>query len=405
MEDFKYDIAIVGGGIIGLATAYQIQKEFPKLNLIILEKERKLAFHQTGRNSGVIHSGLYYKPGSLRAKNCVKGREQLIGFAKENNIAHDICGKIVLATNQEEAKRLEALKINGVKNGLKGLKMLTPEEFKKIEPNTEGIAALWVPDSGIINYKSVCNKLADLITKTNPKSKIACNCELLDVNDGLLFSTNAIYKTKHTIFCGGLFSDRLAKKDKVKLDMKIVGFRGDYYRLSDKAKSKVKNLIYPVPNPEFPFLGIHFTRMIGGDIECGPNAVFTFKREGYQKTDFSWKDTIESLSFLGTWRLFINHWKFGFNEYRRAFSKALFLKALKKMIPTLKMEDIVEGRSGVRAMALSYDGEVIDDFKMVKNKNNLHVLNTPSPAATACLAIGEQIMEKAKLHFNLKNLE
>ena len=282
--------------------------------------------------------------------------------------------------------------------------MLSPKEFKKIEPNTEGVAALWVPHSGIINYKSVCNKLADLITKTNPKSKIAFNCELLDVNDGLLFSTNGVCKTKHTIFCGGLFSDRLAKKDKVNLDMKIVGFRGDYYRLSNKAKSKVKNLIYPVPNPEFPFLGVHFTRMIGGDIECGPNAVFTFKREGYQKTDFSWKDTIEALSFSGTWRLFINHWKFGFNEYRRAFSKALFLKALKKMIPTLQMEDIIEGRSGVRAMALGYDGEIIDDFKMVKNKNNLHVLNTPSPTATACLAIGEQIMEKAKLHFNLKNL-
>ena len=404
MEELKYDIAIVGGGIVGLSTAYQIQKEFPKLNLIILEKESKLASHQTGRNSGVIHSGLYYKPDSLRAKNCVKGREQLIEFAKENNIAHDICGKIVLATNQEEAKRLEALKINGEKNGLEGLKMLSSKEFKKIEPNTEGVAALWVPHSGIINYKSVCNKLADLITKTNPKSKIAFNCELLDVNDDMLFSTNGVCKTKHTIFCGGLFSDRLAKKDKVKLDMKIVGFRGDYYRLSNKAKSKVKNLIYPVPNPEFPFLGVHFTRMIGGDIECGPNAVFTFKREGYQKTDFSWKDTIEALSFSGTWRLFINHWKFGFNEYRRAFSKALFLKALKKMIPTLQMEDIIEGRSGVRAMALGYDGEIIDDFKMVKNKNNLHVLNTPSPTATACLAIGEQIMEKAKLHFNLKNL-
>ena len=404
MKELKYDIAIIGGGIVGLATAYQIQKEFPKLDLIILEKESKLASHQTGRNSGVIHSGLYYKPDSLRAKNCVKGREQLIEFARENNIIHDICGKIVLATNKEEVKRLEALKINGIKNGLKDLKILSPKEFKKIEPNTEGVAALWVPQAGIINYKAVCNKFADLIKQMNPKSKIAFNCELLDVDDGLLFSTNGVYKTKHTIFCGGLFSDRLAKKDKVKLEMQIVGFRGDYYYLSDKAKSKVKNLIYPVPNPEFPFLGVHFTRMIDGDIECGPNAVFTFKREGYKKMDFSWQDTLEALSFLGTWRMFINHWKFGFNEYRRAFSKALFLKELKKMIPTLEMEDINVGRSGVRAMALGYDGEVIDDFKMVRNKNNLHVLNTPSPAATACLAVGEQIMRKAKSHFNLKNL-
>ncbi len=402
MEELKYDIAIVGGGIVGLATAYQIQKEFPKLNLIILEKESKLASHQTGRNSGVIHSGLYYKPDSLRAKNCVKGREQLIEFAKENNIAHDICGKIILATNQEEAKRLEALKINGEKNGLEDLQILTLQEFKKIEPKAEGAAALSVPQSGIIDYKEVCNKFAELIKQMNPKSKIALNCEVLEIEDGLLFSTKGKLKVEHTIFCGGLFSDRLAKKDKVKLDMQIVGFRGDYFQLSNQAKCKVNNLIYPVPNPEFPFLGVHFTRMMNGEIECGPNAVFTFKREGYKKTDFSWKDSFQALSFLGTWRLFINHWKFGLNEYRRAFSKALFLKELQKMIPTLKMEDIIEGRSGVRAMALGIDGEVIDDFRIVQNKNNLHVLNAPSPAATACLAIGDQIMEKSRIYFNLK---
>ena len=403
MQEAKYDIAIVGGGIVGLAIAYQIQREFPKLNLIILEKEKELAFHQTGRNSGVIHSGLYYKPNSLKAKNCVKGRKQLVQFAKENNIKHDICGKIVLALNKREATELETLKKNGEQNGLENLQILTPLQFKNIEPNAEGVAALWVPQSGIIDYKEVSNKFAELIKQLNPNSKIALNCELLNIEKGLLFSTKGEIKIKHTIFCGGLFSDRLAKKDKLKLDMQIVGFRGDYYKLTDKAKSKVKKLIYPVPNPEFPFLGVHFTKMIGGDIECGPNAVFTFKREGYQKTDFSWKDTFEAISFLGTWRLFINHWKFGLNEYRRAFSKALFLKELKKMIPTLQMEDIIVGRSGVRAMALGNDGEIIDDFKIVVNKNNLHVLNAPSPAATACLAIGQQIMEKAKSHFNLKN--
>ena len=403
MQEAKYDIAIVGGGIVGLAIAYQIQREFPKLNLIILEKEKELAFHQTGRNSGVIHSGLYYKPNSLKAKNCVKGRKQLVQFAKENNIKHDICGKIVLALNKREATELETLKKNGEQNGLENLQILTPLQFKNIEPNAEGVAALWVPQSGIIDYKEVSNKFAELIKQLNPNSKIALNCELLNIEKGLLFSTKGEIKIKHTIFCGGLFSDRLAKKDKLKLDMQIVGFRGDYYKLTDKAKSKVKKLIYPVPNPEFPFLGVHFTKMIGGDIECGPNAVFTFKREGYQKTDFSWKDSLEALSFIGSWRLFINHWKFGLNEYRRAFSKALFLKELKKMMPTLQMEDITKGRSGVRAMALGKDGEVIDDFKIVINKNNLHVLNAPSPAATACLAIGQQIMEKAKSHFNLKN--
>ena len=402
MQEATYDIAIVGGGIVGLATAYKIQREFPKLNMIIIEKESELAFHQTGRNSGVIHSGLYYKPGTFRAKNCVKGRRQLIEFAKENNIAHDICGKIVLAVTQREAAQLATLKKNGEQNGLEELKILTPQEFKKIEPKAEGAAALSVPQSGIIDYKEVCNKFAELIKQMNPKSKIALNCEVLDIEDGLLFSTKGKLKVEHTIFCGGLFSDRLAKKDKVKLDIQIVGFRGDYFQLSNQAKCKVNNLIYPVPNPEFPFLGVHFTRMMNGEIECGPNAVFTFKREGYKKTDFSWKDSFQALSFLGTWRLFINHWKFGLNEYRRAFSKALFLKELQKMIPTLKMEDIIEGRSGVRAMALGIDGEVIDDFRIVQNKNNLHVLNAPSPAATACLAIGDQIMEKSRIYFNLK---
>jgi len=402
MQETTYDIAIVGGGIVGLATAYKIQREFPKLNMIIIEKESELAFHQTGRNSGVIHSGLYYKPGTFRAKNCVKGRRQLIEFAKENNIAHDICGKIVLAVTQREAAQLATLKKNGEQNGLEELKILTPQEFKKIEPKAEGAAALSVPQSGIIDYKEVCNKFAELIKQMNPKSKIALNCEVLEIEDGLLFSTKGKLKVEHTIFCGGLFSDRLAKKDKVKLDMQIVGFRGDYFQLSNQAKCKVNNLIYPVPNPEFPFLGVHFTRMMNGEIECGPNAVFTFKREGYKKTDFSWKDSFQALSFLGTWRLFINHWKFGLNEYRRAFSKALFLKELQKMIPTLKMEDIIEGRSGVRAMALGIDGEVIDDFRIVQNKNNLHVLNAPSPAATACLAIGDQIMEKSRIYFNLK---
>ena len=402
MQETTYDIAIVGGGIVGLATAYQIQKEFPKLNIIVMEKEGELAFHQTGRNSGVIHSGLYYKPGTFRAKNCVKGRKQLIQFAKENNIKHNICGKIVLAVTKKEAIQLENLKLNGEQNGLEDLQILTPQEFKKIEPKAEGAAALSVPQSGIIDYKEVCNKFAELIKQMNPKSKIALNCEVLDIEDGLLFSTKGKLKVEHTIFCGGLFSDRLAKKDKVKLDMQIVGFRGDYFQLSNQAKCKVNNLIYPVPNPEFPFLGVHFTRMMNGEIECGPNAVFTFKREGYKKTDFSWKDSFQALSFLGTWRLFINHWKFGLNEYCRAFSKALFLKELQKMIPTLKMEDIIEGRSGVRAMALGIDGEVIDDFRIVQNKNNLHVLNAPSPAATACLAIGDQIMEKSRIYFNLK---
>ena len=401
MQNKEFDIAIVGGGIVGLATSYKIQKKFPDLNIVVFEKEKELAFHQTGRNSGVIHSGLYYKPGSFKAKNCVEGRKQLVEFAEENNIVYDVCGKIVVAVNQEESKRLDQLKINGEKNGLVGLKLLTPEEFQKIEPNIDGVKALWVPESGIIDYKGITNKFADKVQSINTESLIITDCEVKDYKENQIKTSKGIYKSKHIVFCGGLFADRLATKDKVKLDMQIVGFRGDYYELSEKAKSKINNLVYPVPNPDFPFLGVHFTRMTNGDIECGPNAVFTFKREGYNKTDFSLKDTFQALSFRGTRKLFINHWKFGVNEYKRAFSKSLFLKELQKMMPSLKIKDIVSGRSGVRAMALGDDGEVIDDFKIVKNKYNIHVLNAPSPAATSCLSIGDQIMEEAISHFNL----
>ena len=402
MKEFKYDISVIGGGIVGLATAYKLQINYPDLNIVVLEKENELAFHQTGRNSGVIHSGLDYKPGSFRAKNCVDGRKQLVSFVKKYSVKHDICGKIVLATTEKEKEKLTELKQRGECNGLINLEIIGPDKIKEIEPFVNGIAALYVPESGIVDYKGFTNKLAELIIEINPKSKILTSCEVLEVNEESLITTKGTFKTLHSIFCGGLFSDRLAKKDKMNLDMKIVGFRGDYYDLEDHAKEKVKHLIYPVPNPEFPFLGVHFTRMTDGRIECGPNAVFTFKREGYGKIDFNLKDTLEALTFLGTWRLFINHWKFGWNEYRRAFSKRLFLKELNKMLPDLQMSDIKLGRSGVRAMALAKDGEVIDDFKIVKNKNNIHVINAPSPAATACLSIGDEIVKQATKSFNLK---
>jgi len=398
----QYDIAIVGGGIVGLASGFQLQTNFPNLRIVIFEKENELAFHQTGNNSGVIHSGLYYKSGSYKANNCVSGRKLLIQFAKENNIDFDVCGKLVVAVNNDEAERLIELKNNGEMNGLIGLKILEPNEFKKIEPNISGVKALWVPQSGIIDYKSVTNKLAENILSINSNSLILTGCEVLDFFNNKIITSKGNFYSKHNIFCGGLFSDRLAIKDQLDLKMQIVGFRGDYYRLSESAKPKIKNLIYPVPNPDFPFLGVHFTRMTNGEIECGPNAVFTFKREGYNKFDFSFKDTFQSLSFIGTWKLFINNWKFGYNEYKRAFSKSLFLKELQKIIPSLKRDDIVSGRSGVRAMALDKNGKMIDDFKIVKNKNNLHVLNAPSPAATACLSIGIQIMEESKKIFKLE---
>ena len=401
MEELKFDVTIVGGGIVGLATAYKLQLKYPKLCLAVVEKEDSLAFHQTGRNSGVIHSGLYYKPNSLKAKNCVNGRKQLVEFAENNNIDYDVCGKIVLATNKREAKKVLQLKINGEKNGLKDLKILDSNELKEIEPNAVGKSALYVPESGIIDYKQTTKKFAEKITSINNKSKIILSCEVFNFkNDYLLTSKGKIY-TKNNIFCAGLFSDRLAGKDNLKTNMKIVSFRGDYYKLKESSKHKINNLIYPVPNSEFPFLGVHLTRMTNGSIECGPNAVYSFKREGYSKFSFNLMDTIESLFFIGTLKLFINHWKFGLNEYKRSFSKRLFLRDLQKLVPSLKLNDLEKGKSGVRAMALGEEGDVIDDFKIIKNKKNIHVLNAPSPAATACLAIADNIVLVFAKHFSL----
>ena len=397
----QFDISIIGGGIVGLSTAYKLQSKYPNLKIAVIEKENSLAYHQTGRNSGVIHSGLYYKPGSFRAKNCVDGRKQLVKFAIENNIKHEVCGKIVLAKNSEEAKRLDQLKSNGIKNGLVGLKILNKEELNQIEPYAGGVAALYVPESGIIDYKQTTEKFAEKILSINKKSKIILSCEVYNFDDTSLFTSKGKIFSKSNIFCSGLFSDRLAKKDNLNADMKIVGFRGDYFKLRPKAKNKVKHLIYPVPNPEFPFLGVHLTRMTNGEIECGPNAVFTFKREGYNKFSFSIRDTIESLFFIGTIKLFINHWKFGLNEYKRSFSKRLFLRDLQKLVPSLELDDIEEAKSGVRAMALGKDGEVIDDFKIVKSKRNIHVLNAPSPAATACLSIADSIVDIAGRELSL----
>ena len=398
----SFDFAIVGGGIVGLSCAYKLQVEYPQLKIVVFEKEQSLAAHQTGRNSGVIHSGLYYRPGSFRAKNCVNGRKQLVEFAKKYNIKHDVCGKVVVAVTPDEEERLDKICETGKANGLEGIEKIDAVRLKEIEPYVEGIAALWVPESGIIDFVGVTNKLAELITDINPNSQIIYSCEVKSFDDGgLVNTTKGQYKSDKKILCGGLFSDRLAQKDKVHSDVRIVGFRGDYYDLSEKGKSKVNNLIYPVPNPEFPFLGVHFTRMVDGSIECGPNAVFTFKREGYGKTDFNLKDTLEALMYKGTWKLFFKHWRFGLNEYKRAFSKRLFLKELNRLIPSLKMDDIVVGRSGVRAMALGQDGEVFDDFKIECKDNSIHVLNAPSPAATACLAIGDEVMAVAKKNFSL----
>ena len=406
MENELFDIAIIGGGIVGAATFYQLQKHHPSLNIILIEKESRLAYHQTGNNSGVMHSGLYYKPGSLKAKNCVEGRKALVKFARENNIPHDVCGKIVVAVDETELPYLDKIFATGIENGIEGIEKINAEQIKEHEPHCVGIAGIWVPCTGIIDYVKATDKMVEIALSINPKSKLELNTEAVSFNKendiNIITTDKKTYRSRFIIFCGGLQADRLARKDDVDLKEKVVGFRGDYYELTESAKHKIKNLIYPVPNPDFPFLGVHFTRMTNGEIECGPNAVFTFKREGYGKTDFNWKDTIDALSYGGTWKLFFKNMSFGINEYRRAFSKKLFLKTLQRMVPGLAMKDIKPGRSGVRAMLLSADGDTRDDFRIEYKDTSIHVLNAPSPAATASLAIGDNIREMAEKHFDLK---
>ncbi|TNE53258.1 MAG: L-2-hydroxyglutarate oxidase [Bacteroidetes bacterium] len=401
-----YDIAIIGGGIVGAATLYKLQKRFPELKIALIEKEKLLADHQTGHNSGVIHSGLYYTPGSLKAKNCVAGRRELVAFAKEHGIDHDVCGKVVVATNESELPFMEKIFNNGIQNEIEGIEKIGPERIREIEPHVKGIAGIWVPCTGIIDFRGATGKMVELALEIQEESKLYLEHEVMDIEkkeDFSIIKTSKVeIQAKNLVFCAGLQADRLARKDGVQLKEKVVGFRGDYYELTDQAKHKVKNLIYPVPNPEFPFLGVHFTRMTNGDIECGPNAVFTFKREGYGKTDFSLRDTWDALTYRGTWKLFFKNMKFGIDEYRRAFSKKRFLRTLQVLIPDLTMDDIKPGRAGVRALLLRQDGDTRDDFRIEYKGNSIHVLNAPSPAATASLAIGGYIAEEAEKHFRLK---
>jgi len=403
--DEVYDIAVIGGGIVGAATFYKLQKQFPDKKLVLIEKEEGLAQHQTGNNSGVIHSGLYYTPGSKKANNCVKGRHELVEFAKENKVTHDVCGKVVVATTPKEIKFLEKIYKNGIANNTEGITKINSDEIREIEPEVVGVAGIWVPCTGIIDFVGATQKMINVAQGINSNSEVYLGHNVTAIQqDGELkkiITSKKSFTSRYLIVCGGLQADRLAKNDGVELDERVVGFRGDYYELEDDAKYKVKNLIYPVPDPAFPFLGVHFTRMVNGDIECGPNAVFTFKREGYGKTDFDLRDTVDALTYSGTWKLFMKNASYGMNEYRRAFSKNLFLKTLQKLIPSLTMEDIKPGRAGVRALLLGQNGDTRDDFRIEYTSNSIHVLNAPSPAATASLAIGDDVKEMAVERFNL----
>ena len=391
-----FDFVVIGGGIVGTATAYKLSLKFPEKTIALVEKEQALGSHQTGRNSGVIHSGIYYKPGSLKAENCRVGREQLVKFSKNHGIPHRICGKIIVATNQHEVKTLDQIFDNGIKNKTPGIKYIDAAEIQEKEPFIRGVKGVWVPSAGIIDYVAVVKKFMELVLDANNGNRLFLGEKVIDlerINKKVRIVTNkqSIMGDK-VIVCGGLFSDRLAKMDSVKLEMQIVGFRGDYYELREHARHKVNNLIYPVPDPKYPFLGVHYTPMTGGEVECGPNAVFTFKREGYAKTSFNVKDSLQALSYKGTLRLFAKNWSKGIEEYRRAFSKKLFVKELQRMMPSIAEEDVIATRSGVRAQAVGAQGQMIDDFKIIRSKGVTHVINAPSPAATACMAIADEII-------------
>ncbi|HNS20790.1 MAG TPA: L-2-hydroxyglutarate oxidase [Sedimentisphaerales bacterium] len=405
MTKTDFDIVVVGGGIVGLACAYKIVLAHPRVRIAVLEKEGRLASHQTGRNSGVIHSGLYYKPGSAKAATCTAGRKELIEFAGSHGIRHDLCGKIIVATDPAELPALERIEQNGAQNGVEGLQRIGPDRIKEIEPFAAGIAALHVPSAGIIDFVAVAHRLADLVQDAGGRNKVLLYHRVLgfDKHD---FYTNVLttkgrLSTRYLINCAGLHSDRVARMDGVDPSVRIIPFRGDYSVLSGAAAGKVRNLIYPVPDPQFPFLGVHFTRMVNGTVECGPNAVFAFKREGYCRTDLSLRDTWESLSYPGTWRLFARHWRYGLGEYARALRKKLLVEQLQRLVPSLTAEDIQPGNAGVRAQALGPQGDLVDDFKIEVRGNAIHVLNAPSPAATASLAIGSHINQVATERFDL----
>ena len=391
----KFDVAIVGGGIVGLSSAYALLKKKPEINLILLEKENEVSAHQTGNNSGVIHSGIYYKPGSAKAVNCIKGYHMLIDFCKAHNIPYELCGKLIVATDQGELPGLEKLYDRGIENGLEGLKYLSQEELHEVEPYAAGIKAVFVPQTGIVDYKAMSMVLKAEILRMG--GTIALGEEVTSINNGErveITSSSRFVSAKVMINCAGLFCDKVAEMAGEKLDLKIIPFRGEYYYLKEEKKHMLKNLIYPVPDPNFPFLGVHFTRRITGEIEACTNAVFAWKREGYKKTDFKLSDVLESISWSGFRKVALKYWKTGMGEYYRSYSKAAFVKALQKLMPSIQEEDLIPAGAGVRAQACHRDGSLIDDFFIQENGKTIHVLNAPSPAATSSLSIGDTLSDK-----------
>ncbi len=398
-----YDVAIIGAGIVGGATAMTLARDFD-LSLVVLEAEKEPAKHQTGNNSGVIHSGLYYKPGSLKAKNCVEGRTELLEFCERENIAHDICGKVVVATQTEQIPALDELERRGKANGLEGMKRLTPEGIREHEPHVNGVDGLFVPQTGIVDYIGVTRAYARIMQEHGGELRLnaaVAGCHQ-DGDAMVLHTADGEIRAKNIINCAGLQSDRVARLCGVDPGLQIVPFRGEYYEIKPERHDLVKNLIYPVPDPRFPFLGVHYTRMIHGGVEAGPNAVLALKREGYTKWSICPKDMAQYLTYGGFWKMASKYWRMGFEEMYRSFSKSAFTRELQKIIPDITEADLAPGGAGVRAQALLPDGSLADDFRIVEKERMIHVLNAPSPAATASLAIGRSITEMAATRFELK---
>ncbi|WP_162415590.1 L-2-hydroxyglutarate oxidase [Cyclobacterium roseum] len=394
----RYDITIIGGGIVGLATGLKIKTQRPDLSVVILEKENSLARHQTGNNSGVIHSGLYYKPGSLKARNCIDGYRQLLEFCETHSVPYEITGKVVVATEKSQLPQLKMLMDRGLANGLSGIRSIRPEELKAYEPYCRGLGALHVPQTGIVDYTAVA--LAYAKAFQDQGGEILTSHKVLNINtlnDSILITTSQEeIRSGLLVNCAGLYADKIAELHEGQSpDIRIIPFRGEYYKIKKEREYLVKNLIYPVPDPNFPFLGVHFTRMMKGGVEAGPNAVMAFKKEGYKKSDFNLKEFYEAVTWPGLQKVAAKYWKTGLGEYQRSFSKKAFTKALQALLPDIQESDLVAGGAGVRAQACDRDGGLLDDFAIRETANAVHVINAPSPAATSALSIGDKVCSLA----------